>query len=82
VTVILLRPALLATSVAVLASPAAVCTWCSMPGVRNLLRIFAALTDQPVASLAAAYGGAGYGRFEKDLAEVVAGTLARSASAP
>ncbi|MBO0776283.1 MAG: tryptophan--tRNA ligase [Actinobacteria bacterium] len=46
------------------------------PGITNLLRIYAALTGEPVASLAGRYAGAGYGTFKKDLAEVVVGALA------
>jgi tryptophanyl-tRNA synthetase len=46
------------------------------PGVTNLLRIFAALSGQPVAGLEAAYAGAGYGTFKKDLAEVVVDAFA------
>ena len=46
------------------------------PGVTNLLRIYSALTGADVAELEFRYAGAGYGQFKKDLAEVVAGTLA------
>ncbi|HEY6478988.1 MAG TPA: tryptophan--tRNA ligase, partial [Streptosporangiaceae bacterium] len=46
------------------------------PGVTNLLRIYAALTGATVPDLEQRYAGAGYGTFKKDLAEVVAGTLA------
>ena len=46
------------------------------PGVTNLLRIYSALTGADIAELEARYAGAGYGTFKKDLAEVVAGTLA------
>jgi tryptophanyl-tRNA synthetase len=46
------------------------------PGVTNLLRIYAALTGATVADLEQRYAGSGYGAFKKDLAEVVAGTLA------
>jgi tryptophanyl-tRNA synthetase len=41
------------------------------PGVTNLLRIYSALTQEPVASLEQRYAGAGYGTFKKELAEVV-----------
>src|SRR5277367_6675629 len=41
------------------------------PGVTNLLRIYSALSGEPVATLEAKYAGAGYGAFKKDLAEVV-----------
>jgi tryptophanyl-tRNA synthetase len=41
------------------------------PGVTNLLRIYSALADEPIASLEQRYGGSGYGTFKKDLAEVV-----------
>jgi tryptophanyl-tRNA synthetase len=46
------------------------------PGVTNLLRIFAALSGQPVADLEATYAGVGYGTFKKDLAEVVVDAFA------
>jgi len=41
------------------------------PGVTNLLRIFSALSGEPVAVLEAKYQGTGYGGFKKDLAELV-----------
>jgi len=41
------------------------------PGITNLLRIYSALTGISVADLQARYGESGYGRFKKDLAEVV-----------
>jgi tryptophanyl-tRNA synthetase len=41
------------------------------PGVTNLLRIYSALSGEPVATLEAKYSGAGYGAFKKDLAELV-----------
>ncbi|GEL95688.1 tryptophan--tRNA ligase [Cellulomonas composti] len=41
------------------------------PGISNLLTIFSALTDRPVASLEADYDGKGYGDLKKDLADVV-----------
>ena len=37
----------------------------------NLLRIYSALSGEPVATLEAKYAGAGYGAFKQDLAEVV-----------
>jgi len=46
------------------------------PGVTNLLRIHAALSGETVPALEQRYAGAGYGTFKKDLAEVVADTLA------
>jgi tryptophanyl-tRNA synthetase len=46
------------------------------PGVTNLLRIYSALSGEPVATLEAKYAGSGYGGFKKDLAEVVVGTFA------
>jgi tryptophanyl-tRNA synthetase len=41
------------------------------PGVTNLLRIYSALSGEPVATLEAKYSGAGYGGFKKDLAELL-----------
>jgi tryptophanyl-tRNA synthetase len=46
------------------------------PGVTNLLRIYSALTGEPIANLEKQYAGAGYGTFKKDLAEVVVSALA------
>ena len=46
------------------------------PGVTNLLRIYSALSGEPVATLEAKYEGAGYGAFKKDLAELVVATFA------
>jgi tryptophanyl-tRNA synthetase len=43
------------------------------PGVTNLLRIYAALSGEPVAKVEAEYAGRGYGDFKKGLA---VGTLA------
>lgn len=37
------------------------------PGVSNLLRIFSALTDTPIADLESAYAGKGYGDLKKEL---------------
>jgi tryptophanyl-tRNA synthetase len=46
------------------------------PGITNLLRIYSALSGEPVAALEARYRGAGYGGFKKDLAELVVATFA------
>ena len=46
------------------------------PGVTNLLRIYSALSGEPVATLEATYAGAGYGAFKKDLAELVVASFA------
>ena len=46
------------------------------PGVTNLLRIYAALSGETVASLEQRYRGTGYGTFKKDLAELVVGAFA------
>ena len=46
------------------------------PGVTNLLRIYSALSGEPVATLEAKYQGAGYGAFKKDLAELVVASFA------
>jgi tryptophanyl-tRNA synthetase len=46
------------------------------PGVTNLLRIYSALSGEPVATLEEKYAGSGYGGFKKDLADVVVGTFA------
>jgi tryptophanyl-tRNA synthetase len=45
------------------------------PGVTNLLRIYSALSGEPVATLEAKYAGSGYGGFKKDLAELVVATF-------
>jgi tryptophanyl-tRNA synthetase len=45
------------------------------PGVTNLLRIYSALSGEPVDDIAARYGNSGYGALKKDLAEVVVGTF-------
>lgn len=47
----------------------------SKPGVSNLLGILAAVTEKPVAEVAAGYAGAGYGELKKDVADAVTGTL-------
>jgi tryptophanyl-tRNA synthetase len=46
------------------------------PGVTNLLRIYSALSGEPVAALEVKYQGSGYGGFKKDLAELVVATFA------
>jgi len=46
------------------------------PGVTNLLRIYSALSGEPVAVLEAKYVGSGYGGFKKDLAELVVASFA------
>ncbi|MBV9092313.1 MAG: tryptophan--tRNA ligase [Streptosporangiaceae bacterium] len=46
------------------------------PGVTNLLRIYSALSGEPVAAVETRYHGAGYGAFKKDLAELVVATFA------
>ena len=45
------------------------------PGITNLLRIYSALTDEPIATIEARYGSSGYGQFKKDLAEAVVATF-------
>ncbi len=45
------------------------------PGVTNLLRIYSALSGEPVDALATRYEGAGYGGFKKDLAELIVATF-------
>ena len=45
------------------------------PGVTNLLRIYSALSGEPVGALENKYAGTGYGGFKKDLAELVVTTL-------
>jgi tryptophanyl-tRNA synthetase len=46
------------------------------PGITNLLRIYAALTGETVEALEERYAGAGYGRFKKDLGEIVVAAFA------
>ena len=46
------------------------------PGITNLLRIYAALSGKPVAEIEASYAGEGYGKFKKDLGELVADAFA------
>ena len=45
------------------------------PGVTNLLRIYSALTGEPVSALEEQYAGSQYGPFKKDLAEAVVAAL-------
>jgi tryptophanyl-tRNA synthetase len=45
------------------------------PGVTNLLRIYSALSGEPVDTLEAKYAGSGYGGFKKDLAELTVATF-------
>jgi tryptophanyl-tRNA synthetase len=45
------------------------------PGVTNLLRIFSALSGDPVGDIAARYGDSGYGGFKKDLGNLVVDTF-------
>ena len=41
------------------------------PGVSNLLQILAAVTDEPVEQVAAAYAGSGYGALKTAVADAV-----------
>jgi len=45
------------------------------PGVTNLLRIYSALSGKSVDDVTAEYRNSGYGRFKKDLGELVAETF-------
>jgi tryptophanyl-tRNA synthetase len=45
-------------------------------GVTNLLRIYSALSGEPIAALEQRYAGAGYGAFKKDLAVIVVDAFA------
>jgi len=45
------------------------------PGVTNLLRIYAALSGDSIESISARYGDSGYGKFKKDLGELVVDTF-------
>ncbi len=45
------------------------------PGVTNLLRIYSAMSGEPVAALEDKYAGAGYGGFKKDVAELIVATF-------
>ena len=46
------------------------------PGVTNLLRIYSALTGEPISAIENRYGSAGYGAFKKDVAETLVATFA------
>jgi tryptophanyl-tRNA synthetase len=46
------------------------------PGVTNLLRIYSALSGDPIGDIAARYGDGGYGGFKRDLGELVVDTFA------
>jgi tryptophanyl-tRNA synthetase len=46
------------------------------PGVTNLLRIYSALSGEPISSLEQRYAGSGYGALKKDLADVVVDAFA------
>jgi tryptophanyl-tRNA synthetase len=46
------------------------------PGLANLLEIFSALVEIPVAELEKSYAGASYGTFKNDLADAAIATLA------
>jgi tryptophanyl-tRNA synthetase len=46
------------------------------PGITNLLRIYSALTGEPIAAIETRYGSTGYGQFKKDLADIVVNTFA------
>ena len=45
------------------------------PGISNLLTIYSALSERPVADIEREYDGHGYGDFKKGLAEVVVETF-------
>jgi tryptophanyl-tRNA synthetase len=45
------------------------------PGIANLLTIFSAITQQPIAQIEQHYAGKGYGAFKSDLAEVLVAFL-------
>jgi len=45
------------------------------PGISNLLRIYAALEDVPIAELERRYAGYGYGQLKKDLAQLLIDTF-------
>ena len=45
------------------------------PGVTNLLRIYSALSGSPIDEISASYGNSGYGKFKKDLGELVVDTF-------
>ena len=45
------------------------------PGLRNLINIYSALTDQTVEQIVDMYEGKGYGAFKKEMAEAVVESL-------
>jgi len=45
------------------------------PGITNLLRIYSALTGEPISAIEERYGSTGYGQFKKDLAGIVVNTF-------
>jgi tryptophanyl-tRNA synthetase len=45
------------------------------PGVTNLLRIYSALSGETIDSISARYGDSGYGKFKRDLGELVVDTF-------
>ena len=45
------------------------------PGITNLLRIYSALSGEPVTAVEGKYAGAGYGTFKKDVAELLVDTF-------
>ena len=45
------------------------------PGITNLLRIYSALSGEPIPALEEKYAGTGYGGFKKDVAELVVATF-------
>jgi tryptophanyl-tRNA synthetase len=45
------------------------------PGITNLLRIYSALSGEPIPQLAQKYAGTGYGGFKKDVAELIVATF-------
>lgn len=45
------------------------------PGISNLLTIYSAFTNEPIATLVEKYQGIGYGQFKSDLAEAIVTVL-------
>jgi tryptophanyl-tRNA synthetase len=45
------------------------------PGITNLLRIYSALSGEPIPQLEEKYAGTGYGGFKRDVAELVVATF-------
>ncbi len=45
------------------------------PGLKNLINIYAAMTDQSIENIVAMYEGKGYGAFKKEMAEAVVESL-------